>query len=80
MCEFFEVGLANDVELIELTPEIAATSSELPKDFPGDPFDRTIAATARVLNLKLITPDPVIRDANFCDVEYYPFRPSRLEP
>jgi PIN domain nuclease of toxin-antitoxin system len=49
----------------------------LPQNFPGDPFDRTIAATAAVLGLILITPDPKIRDARFCDVEYYPFRPSR---
>jgi len=78
--DFFDVGLASDIELVDLTPEIAAATNELPKDFPGDPFDRTIAATARVLNLKLITPDPVIRDAQFCEVEYYPFRPSRLNP
>jgi PIN domain nuclease of toxin-antitoxin system len=75
--QFFEAGLASDIELLDLTPEIAVASNELPKDFPGDPFDRTIAATARVLNLKLITPDPLIRDAQFCQVEYYPFRPSR---
>jgi PIN domain nuclease of toxin-antitoxin system len=58
--DFFAAGLARDIELIVLTPDIAA-------------------ATARVLNLTLITPDPVIRDARFCRVEYYPFRPSRLQ-
>jgi len=26
---------------------------------------------------KLITADPVIRDAKMCAVEYYPFKPSR---
>ncbi len=76
--DFFAVGLAGDIELVELTPDIAAATNELPPGFPGDPFDRTIAATARVLNLKLITPDSAIRDAKFCQVEYYPFRPSRL--
>ncbi len=77
--DFFTVGLGRDIELVEITPEIAVATNELPTDFPGDPFDRTIAATARVLNVKLITPDPVIRDAQFCKVEYYPFRPSRLK-
>jgi len=62
---------------LEVTPDIAAATNELPPGFPGDPFDGTVAATARVLNLKLVTPDPVIRDARFCQVEYYPFQPSR---
>jgi len=78
--DFFAAGLAGDIELLDLTPEIAVASNELPRDFPGDLFDRTIVATARVLNLKLISPDPVIRDARFCRVEYYPFRPSRANP
>jgi PIN domain nuclease of toxin-antitoxin system len=60
-----------------LTPAIAVKTGELGEDFPGDPFDRTIVATAAVLNLKLITADPAIRDAKKCEVEYYPFKPSR---
>ena len=78
--QFFAAGLASDIELLDLTPDIALASNELPRDFPGDPFDRTIAATARVMNLKRITPDQIIRDAQFCQVEYYPFRPSRRKP
>jgi PIN domain nuclease of toxin-antitoxin system len=75
--DFFTVGIGSDIELLELTPDIVVATNDLAASFPGDPFDRAIAATARVLNLTLITPDPVIRDANFCRVEYYPFRPSR---
>lgn len=45
--------------------------------FQGDPFDRTIVATASVLKLTLITADPAIRDADRCAVEYYPFKPTR---
>ncbi|MBL9172545.1 MAG: hypothetical protein JNL10_03335 [Verrucomicrobiales bacterium] len=41
------------------------------------PFDRTIAATARALGLILITADRKIRDARFCEVVFYPFKPSR---
>lgn len=74
---FFAAGLSEDVELLELTPAIAARTNELPRDFPGDPFDRTIIATAAVLNLTLITTDPAIRDAGACAVEYYPFKPLR---
>jgi PIN domain nuclease of toxin-antitoxin system len=77
--EFFGRGLASDIELLELTPEIAAATNELPEPFPGDPFDRVIAATAKVLNLTLVTCDSAIRDARFCKVEFYPFKPSRLK-
>lgn len=74
--DFFAAGLSQDVELLDLTPAIAARTNELPGDFPGDPFDRTIIATAAVLNLTLITTDPAIRDAGACTVEYYPFKPG----
>jgi PIN domain nuclease of toxin-antitoxin system len=77
--EFFERGLASDIELLELTPEIASATNDLPENFPGDPFDRVIAATAKIMNLTLITCDSAIRDAQFCKVEFYPFKPSRLK-
>ena len=75
--KFFDRMLSRDIELLDITPAIAAATNDLPDGFPGDPFDRVIAATARVLNLTLITPDSQIRDAKFCDVEFYPFRSSR---
>ena len=77
--EFFKHGLAADIELLELTPAIASATNDLPENFPGDPFDRVIAATAKVLNLTLITCDSALRDARFCKVEFYPFKPSRLK-
>jgi PIN domain nuclease of toxin-antitoxin system len=77
LLQLFAAGLSADVQVLELTPAIAANTNDLPTDFQGDPFDRTIVATAAALHLKLITADPVIRDAEMCAVEYYPFRPSR---
>lgn len=77
LVDFFALGLSMDLRLLELTPAIAARTNELPKDFPGDPFDRTIVATAAILNLTLITADPAIRETQSCAVEYYPFKPSR---
>ena len=74
---FFAAGLSADVQLLELTPAIAVRTNGLPGEFSGDPFDRTIIATAAILNLTLITTDPAIRDAGACAVEYYPFKPSR---
>lgn len=44
-----------------ITPEIAALAVEFPHDFPRDPGDRIIAATARVENVPLITADERIR-------------------
>ncbi len=79
LSDLFSVGLSSDLELLELTPAIASKTNELSEDFPGDPFDRTIAATASVLNLTLITSDPAIRDAKIRAVEYYPFKPSRTK-
>ena len=75
--QFFAAGLSADVQVLELTPAIAVKTNELSEDFPGDPFDRTIVATAAALNLKLITADPAIRDAKMCAVEFYPFKPLR---
>lgn len=77
LAEFFEAGLAADIELIDLTPEIASVTNELPENFPGDPFDRVIVATAKVMEATLITCDRTIRDVRFCQVEFYPFKPSR---
>ena len=77
LADFFVAGASTDLRLLELTPAIAAGTNELPKNFPGDPFDRTIVSTAAALNLTLITPDAAIRDARACAVEYYPFKASR---
>lgn len=77
LMDFFGAGLADDLDLVDLTPAIAARTNDLPPGFNGDPFDRTIIATAAVLNLTVITTDAAIRDLAACAVEYYPFKPSR---
>jgi len=77
--QFFAAGLSADLQLLELTPAIAAKTNDLSMDFHGDPFDRTIVATAATLNLTLITTDSAIRDAKQCDVEFYPFKPARAK-
>ena len=77
LLELFRAGLSQDLRLVELTPAIAATTNALPRTFQGDPFDRTIVATAAVMGATLITSDPAIRLARACVVEYYPFKPRR---
>jgi PIN domain nuclease of toxin-antitoxin system len=45
----------------ELTPAVAVLSTQFPKDFPRDPADRLIGATARAEGLVLVTRDKGIR-------------------
>ena len=44
-----------------VTPEIAALATQFPNDYPHDPVDRLIGATARAEGLALVTRDENIR-------------------
>ncbi|MCD4739385.1 MAG: type II toxin-antitoxin system VapC family toxin [Anaerolineae bacterium] len=48
------------VRLLELTPEIAIASTQLPGTFHRDPADQLIVATARVYDSPLLTADAKI--------------------
>jgi PIN domain nuclease of toxin-antitoxin system len=50
------------VELIPLTPAVAVKASRLGRDFPGDPADRVIVATAQLESAVLVTRDKKIRE------------------
>ena len=43
-----------------LSPEVVTESALLPDNFHGDPADRIIVATARLLNAELVTMDKAI--------------------
>jgi PIN domain nuclease of toxin-antitoxin system len=45
------------VQVIEMTPEIAALTTTFPETYPKDPGDRLIGATARAYGLTLVTQD-----------------------
>jgi PIN domain nuclease of toxin-antitoxin system len=49
------------VSIKEITPAVAALATHLPGDFPGDPADRLIAATARVDGIALVSRDARLR-------------------
>jgi len=46
-----------------VTPTIAALATQFPEDYPRDPADRLIGATARAEGLTLITRDERIRQS-----------------
>ena len=48
------------VRLIELSPSICVESTQLPGTFHRDPADQIIVATARVLDIPLVTVDTKI--------------------
>lgn len=48
------------VRVMELTPEIAVGSTQLPTGFHRDPADQIIVATARALDIPLLTADAKI--------------------
>ncbi len=45
------------IRLLDLTPQIAVESTQLPDSFHRDPADQIIVATARVTNSPLVTLD-----------------------
>jgi PIN domain nuclease of toxin-antitoxin system len=48
------------VRLIELSPRICVESTQLPGEFHRDPADQIIVATARILDVPLVTVDAKI--------------------
>ncbi|MGH7961680.1 MAG: type II toxin-antitoxin system VapC family toxin [Candidatus Binatia bacterium] len=55
--------VSSGVVVKDLTPAVAVLSTQFPADFPHDPADRLIAATARVHDLTLATRDRKIRSS-----------------
>ncbi len=53
--------LIEGVSVKPITPEIAALTTQFPKEYPRDPADRLIGATARAEGMFLITRDENIR-------------------
>jgi PIN domain nuclease of toxin-antitoxin system len=54
-------ALIEDMTVIPITPEIAALATQFPDDYPHDPVDRLIGATACAEGLTLVTRDERIR-------------------
>ena len=59
---FEQYRIHGQCHLAELSPQILASSSFLPGQPPSDPADRVLIATARAMDLTLITRDQAILD------------------
>jgi len=60
--EWFEQAINYPgIRIIELSPEIAVESTQLPGEFHRDPADQIIVATARINDCPLVTSDKKIR-------------------
>lgn len=63
LSEWFEQALSYPgMRLLELTPEIAVASTQLPGEFHRDPADQIIVATTRVHGCPLLTSDRRLLD------------------
>ena len=54
-------ALTEGTAIRPITPEIAALATQFPDDYPHDPADRIIGATARAEGMTLVTRDERIR-------------------
>jgi PIN domain nuclease of toxin-antitoxin system len=54
------------IEILDLTPDVAATAVQLPSSVPADPADRLIVATAIVHGYPLVTRDERIQAGASC--------------
>jgi PIN domain nuclease of toxin-antitoxin system len=54
-------ALTEGTAIRPITPEIAALATQFPDDYPHDPADRIIGATARAEGMTLVTRDEQIR-------------------
>lgn len=55
------VVTSSGVAVRPITPMIAALATQFPDDYPRDPADRLIGATARAEGLPLVTRDKLVR-------------------
>ena len=52
---------SSGITVLPVTIEVAVATAHFPHDFPSDPMDRIIAATARAESLPLVTADERIQ-------------------
>ncbi len=61
--ESFLEQIESDLRILPVTRQVAFVAAGLRSPFPGDPFDRIVAATALTEGIPLVTADERIRRA-----------------
>ena len=64
-------AIAENVEILPLTPEIIVDSTRLPSFQINDPADRLIVATARIHALTLLTSDTELKSYQHAKIRYF---------
>ena len=75
--DWLEKALTENLQILPVTPRVAAVEHGLPRIFQGDPADRIIASVAIAHQLTLITPDPEIAFHPVCKTIRYKWRKAR---
>lgn len=60
--EAFVERITSRTAILPITPRVAVLANQLPANYPGDPCDRLIGATAIAEGIALITKDRAIRN------------------
>ena len=58
-----EMSASPELSLHPIDEDVADTTTTIPRDVLADPWDRFIVATAKVLDVPLVTRDRAIRDS-----------------
>ena len=64
-------AFTENLQVLPISPRVAAAENALPRTFHGDPADRIIAGTAIAHQLTLLTPDPQIAFHQVCETIRY---------
>lgn len=59
--EAFVARISSRTAIRPITPKVAALANQLPANYPADPCDRLIGATAHAEGMTLVTKDRHIR-------------------
>ncbi len=74
---WFKAAVPENVHIVALSPEIIVEAARLPEFPTNDPADELIVATARVLNLRLVTFDTKLKNYPHARIHYFkPIEPK----
>jgi PIN domain nuclease of toxin-antitoxin system len=69
--DWFQRAIAENIQILPITPEVVIDAMRLPEFPTKDPGDELIVATARVYDLTLITTDTALRNYRHARIHYF---------